>query len=44
MYMFEYIQHITCRPAVLYPENTEGMSREDAKKEYLKQLQRDALW
>ena len=32
------------RPAVLYPECTEGMSREDARKEYLKQLQRDALW
>ena len=32
------------RPAVLYPENTQGLSREDARKEYLKQLQRDALW
>eukprot|EP00596_Hydrurales_sp_CCMP1899_P008345 CAMPEP_0119033936 /NCGR_PEP_ID=MMETSP1177-20130426/1001_1 /TAXON_ID=2985 /ORGANISM="Ochromonas sp, Strain CCMP1899" /LENGTH=680 /DNA_ID=CAMNT_0006991067 /DNA_START=153 /DNA_END=2195 /DNA_ORIENTATION=- len=32
------------RPAILYPENTEGMSREEARKEYLKQLQRDALW
>lgn len=32
------------RPAVLYPENTEGLSKEDARKEYLKQLQRDALW
>ena len=32
------------RPAVLYPENTEGLTREDARKEYLKQLQRDALW
>ena len=32
------------RPSVLYPENTQGLSREDARKEYLKQLQRDALW
>lgn len=32
------------RPPVLYPECTEGMSREDARKEFLKQLQRDALW
>jgi serine/threonine-protein phosphatase with EF-hand domain len=32
------------RPAVLYPENTEGLTKEDARKEYLKQLQRDALW
>ena len=32
------------RPAVLYPECTEGLSKEDARKEYLKQLQRDALW
>ena len=32
------------RPSVLYPENTEGLSAEDARKEYLKQLQRDALW
>ena len=32
------------RPAVLFPENTEGLSPEDSRKEYLKQLQRDALW
>ena len=37
------LDYIT-RPPVLYPECTEGMSREDARKEYLKQLQRDALW
>jgi serine/threonine-protein phosphatase with EF-hands len=32
------------RPAILYPDCVEGLSREDARKEYLKQLQRDALW
>jgi serine/threonine-protein phosphatase with EF-hand domain len=32
------------RPPILYPECTEGMSKEDARKEFLKQLQRDALW
>jgi serine/threonine-protein phosphatase with EF-hands len=32
------------RPTILYPENTEGMNAEDTRKEYLKQLQRDALW
>mmetsp|Transcript_671 Transcript_671/g.771 ORF Transcript_671/g.771 Transcript_671/m.771 type:complete len:686 (+) Transcript_671:149-2206(+) len=32
------------RPAVLYPDNTDGLNKEDARKEYLKQLQRDALW
>jgi serine/threonine-protein phosphatase with EF-hands len=32
------------RPTILYPENTDGMNAEDTRKEYLKQLQRDALW
>ena len=37
------LDYIT-RPPVLYPDNSIGMSPEDARKEYLKQLQRDALW
>lgn len=32
------------KPPIPYPMNTQGLSEEDARKEYLKQLQRDALW
>ena len=32
------------RPAVLYPESADGLTEEESRKEYLKQLQRDALW
>jgi len=32
------------KPPVPYPQNTKGMNAEDARKEFLKQLQRDALW
>lgn len=32
------------KPPVPYPQNTKGLGPEDARKEYLKQLQRDALW
>lgn len=31
-------------PAISYPENTVNLCPDDARKEYLKQLQRDALW
>mmetsp|Transcript_2397 Transcript_2397/g.3666 ORF Transcript_2397/g.3666 Transcript_2397/m.3666 type:complete len:753 (-) Transcript_2397:205-2463(-) len=32
------------KPPIPYPDCTEGLSPQDARKEYLKQLQRDALW
>jgi serine/threonine-protein phosphatase with EF-hand domain len=32
------------KPAVPYPDNLAGLSEEDCYREYLKQLQRDALW
>jgi serine/threonine-protein phosphatase with EF-hands len=32
------------KPPVPFPDCTEGMTPQDARKEYLKQLQRDALW
>eukprot|EP00599_Poterioochromonas_sp_BG-1_P011813 CAMPEP_0173158318 /NCGR_PEP_ID=MMETSP1105-20130129/16261_1 /TAXON_ID=2985 /ORGANISM="Ochromonas sp., Strain BG-1" /LENGTH=810 /DNA_ID=CAMNT_0014076175 /DNA_START=37 /DNA_END=2469 /DNA_ORIENTATION=+ len=32
------------KPAIPYPENLHGLSEEDCYREYLKQLQRDALW
>lgn len=32
------------KPPVPYPQNIRGMAPEDARKEFLKQLQRDALW
>jgi serine/threonine-protein phosphatase with EF-hand domain len=32
------------KPPVPYPQNIIGLSPEDQRKEYLKQLQRDALW
>lgn len=32
------------KPAVPYPQNIKGLAQEDARVEYLKQLQRDALW
>lgn len=32
------------KPAVPYPQNIEGLSQDASRLEYLKQLQRDALW
>lgn len=32
------------KPAIPYPQNIAGLSSEDARKEFMKQLQRDALW
>lgn len=32
------------KPPVPYPENTKGLAAAEVRKEYLKQLQRDALW
>lgn len=32
------------KPPVPYPQNTKGLSPEDARAEFCKQLQRDALW
>jgi serine/threonine-protein phosphatase with EF-hands len=34
----------TAKPPIPYPDCTEGMTANDSRKEYLKQLQRDALW
>jgi len=32
------------KPPVPYPQNIKGLKPEDARKEFMKQLQRDALW
>ena len=34
----------TAKPPVPYPDSIQGLSPLDARKEYLRQLQRDALW